>query len=94
MSGGTGFTVPPLCFSAVKVLLVRGLLFAVFLPQYGVNALRVFVKRNFFRVGKMQAYNSAFYRVICNELSVSNPHKQWLCWLRFRVGKGLSLVPL
>ena len=35
MSGGTGFTVPPLCFSAVKVLLVRGLLFAVFLPQYG-----------------------------------------------------------
>ena len=39
MSGGTGFTVPPLCFSAVKVLLVRGLLFAVFLPQYGVNAI-------------------------------------------------------
>ena len=52
MSGGTGFTVPPLCFSAVKVLLVRGLLFAVFLPQYGVNALRVFVKRNFLGVGK------------------------------------------
>ena len=39
MSGGTGFTVPPLCFSAVKVLLVRGLLFAVFLPQDRVNAL-------------------------------------------------------
>jgi hypothetical protein len=33
-------------------MLVRELLFAVFLPQYGVNALRVFVKRNFFRAGK------------------------------------------
>ena len=39
MSGGTGFTVPPLCFSAVKVLLVRGLLFAVFLPQDRINTL-------------------------------------------------------
>ena len=33
-------------------MLVRELLFAVFLPQYGVNALRVFVKRNFLGVGK------------------------------------------
>ena len=33
-------------------MLVRELLFAVFLPQYGVNALRVFVKRNFLGAGK------------------------------------------
>ena len=33
-------------------MLVRELLFAVFLPQYGVNALGVFVKRNFLGVGK------------------------------------------
>ena len=39
MNGGTGFTVPPLCFSAVKVLLVRRLLFAAFLPQNTVNTL-------------------------------------------------------
>lgn len=38
-SGETGFTVPPLCFSAVKVLLVRRLLFAAFLPQNTVNTL-------------------------------------------------------
>ena len=37
-SGGTGFPVPPLCFSAVKVLLVRRLRVAVFLPQDTVNA--------------------------------------------------------
>lgn len=36
----------------VKIMLVCELLFAVFLPQYGVNALRVFVKRNFLGVGK------------------------------------------
>ena len=36
----------------VKIMLVRELLFAVFLPQYGVNALRVFVKRNFLGAGK------------------------------------------
>ena len=56
-------------------MLVRELLFAVFLPQYGVNALRVFVKRNFLGAGKSymikgkqaekKAENAPYGRIKC-----------------------------